>query len=361
MELILIISAFFLGFILVMISVPSIIKVAKAKHLFEPFEERKIHTAIIPPLGGVAIFIGFTLSSIVATDGLHFDTLKYIIASVILMFFIGLKDDLLNIAARKKLVIQIFATIILIALADIRFTNLHGILSTHEIGFFPSFTITLLAILAIINAFNLIDGIDGLASGLAMMSATVFGVWFFIAGHYQFAIMSFALVGTLSGFFLYNVFGKSNKLFMGDTGSLIIGLVIATLVVKFNEFNIIKTAPFAIGAAPAVSLAIISIPLIDTLRVMSIRISQRKSPFAADTNHIHHRIFSLVSNHHLKTTLIIVAANIVIIALAILINSIGINQNLQFVIIFLTGGFISFIPSLILKIKRLRSVQHIAR
>ena len=111
MELILTISAFLLGFILVIISIPSIIKVARAKHLFEPFEERKIHTKIVPPLGGVAIFIGFTISSIIATDGLNFDGLKYIIASVILMFFIGLKDDLLNISARKKLAIQIFAAI----------------------------------------------------------------------------------------------------------------------------------------------------------------------------------------------------------------------------------------------------------
>lgn len=359
MELILTISAFLLGFILVIISIPSIIKVARAKHLFEPFEERKIHTKIVPPLGGVAIFIGFTISSIIATDGLNFDGLKYIIASVILMFFIGLKDDLLNISARKKLVIQIFAAIILITLANVRFTDLQGILGTHEIGFFPSFTITLFAMVVIINAFNLIDGIDGLASGLAMMSATVFGVWFFIAGHYQFAIMSFALVGSLAGFFLYNVFGRSNKLFMGDTGSLIIGLVIATLVVKFNEFNIIKTTPFAIGAAPAVSFAIIIIPLIDTLRVMSIRISQRKSPFTADNNHIHHRLLSLVPSHF-KVTLIIVAANIVIIALAILLNNIGLNRNLQFIVIFLTGVLFSYIPSIVLKIKSLRSVQHVS-
>ncbi len=358
MELILTISALLLGFILVMISIPSILKIARAKHLFEPFEKRKIHTKIVPPLGGVAIFIGFTLSSIIATDGLSFDSLKYIIASVILMFFIGLKDDLLDISARKKLVIQIFAAIILITLANVRFTNLHGILGTHEIGFFPSFTITLFAMVVIINAFNLIDGIDGLASGLAMMSATVFGVWFFIADHYQFAIMSFALVGSLAGFFLYNVFGRSNKLFMGDTGSLIIGLVISTLVIKFNEFNIIKTAPFAIGAAPAVSFAIIIVPLIDTLRVMSIRISHKKSPFTADNNHIHHRLLSLVSSHF-KVTLIIVATNIVIIALAILLNNIGLNRNLQFILIFLTGIIFSFIPSIILKFKSAHSVQHV--
>ncbi len=358
MELILTISAFFIGFILVMISVPSILKIARAKHLFEPFEARKIHTSIVPPLGGVAIFIGFTLSAIIATDGLSFDSLKYIIASVILMFFIGLKDDLLTISPRKKLIIQIFAAIILITLANVRFTNLHGILGIHEIGFIPSVAITLLAMVVIINAFNLIDGIDGLASGLAMMSITVLGVWFYIAGQYQFAIMSFAMVGSLAGFFLYNVFGRRNKLFMGDTGSLIIGIVISALIVKFNEFNIVKTTPFAIGAAPAVSFAIILVPLIDTLSVMSIRISNNKSPFIADNNHIHHRLLTLVNNHFI-VALIIVFANVLIVALAIFLNSKGINGNTQFVVIFLTGIIMSFIPSIILKYRKTHLTQHV--
>ncbi len=126
MEIILTSEAFIISFLLVVISVPPIMRVATAKRLFEPFEERKVHTKIVPPLGGVAIFIGFTLSAIIATDGLSFDSLKYIIASVIIMFFIGLKDDLLVISAQKKLMVQVFAAIILITLGNVRFTNLHG-------------------------------------------------------------------------------------------------------------------------------------------------------------------------------------------------------------------------------------------
>lgn len=356
MEYFLTIGALLIGFIIVLIVIPPILRVARAKHLFEPFEERKVHNTPTPPFGGVAIFIGFTISSILATDGFNFDSLKYIIVAVILMFFIGLKDDLVNISARKKLAIQIFAALILITMGNIRFTNLHGILGTYDVGFITSVTVSLFSMVVIINAFNLIDGIDGLASGLSMMAATVFGVWFFIAGHYQFSIMSFALVGSLAGFFLYNVFGKNNKLFMGDAGSLIIGLVISILVIKFNEFNIVKTNPFAIGGAPAVSFAIIIIPLIDTLRVMTIRISQRKSPFSADNNHIHHRLLSLYHSH-LKVTLIIVSVNVVIIAIAILINHISLNNNIQFLIIFLTGALFSSIPSVLIKIRSLRKIK----
>jgi len=138
MNLVLISSSFIISFILVLIAIPPVLKIAREKHLFEPFEKRKIHSTTIPPLGGVAIFIGFTLSSIIATDGLSFDSLKYIIASVIAMFFIGLKDDLLVISAHKKLVVQIFASVILITLGNVRFTNLQGVLGIHELGFLPS-------------------------------------------------------------------------------------------------------------------------------------------------------------------------------------------------------------------------------
>ncbi len=350
METILIIGAFIIGFLLVMIAVPPIIRVAQAKHLFEAFEERKIHTKIVPPLGGVAIFIGFTLSSIIATDGLSFDSLKYIIASVIIMFFIGLKDDLLNISAHKKLMVQIFAAIILITLGNVRFTNLHGILGTYEIGYLTSLILTAFTMVVIINAFNLVDGIDGLASGLAMLAATTFGVWFFMTENVQFAILSFALVGSLAGFFLFNVFGNRNKLFMGDTGSLIIGLVVSTLVVKFNEFNIVNTTSFAIGAAPSVSFAIIIVPLIDTLRVMSIRIAQKRSPFSPDTNHIHHRVLALVHSHF-KVTIIIVFANALLIAFALFLNHISFNINIQFIFVFLAGVLLSLMPSIILRFK----------
>jgi UDP-GlcNAc:undecaprenyl-phosphate/decaprenyl-phosphate GlcNAc-1-phosphate transferase len=356
MDLILTIGALIIGFLLVMISIPPIIRVANAKHLFEPFDERRIHTKIIPPMGGVAIFIGFTLSSIIATDGISFDALKYIIASVIIMFFIGLKDDLMDISARKKLMVQVFAAVILITLGNVRFTNLHGILGTGEIGYITSIILSIFAMVVIINAFNLIDGIDGLASGLAIIAATAFGTWFFLAGNIQFAILSFALVGSLAGFFIYNVFGNRNKLFMGDTGSLIIGLVISALVVKFNEFNINLSESYAVAAAPAVSFAIIIVPLVDTLRVMTIRIYNKQSPFSPDNNHIHHRLLGLVSSH-LKVTLIIISINIVIIVFALLLNQLKINVNVQFILVLLIGIIFSFIPSALLKIKSAEKIK----
>lgn len=188
-----------------------------------------------------------------------------------IMFFIGLKDDLLTISARKKFLVQVFAAIMLIVMGDVRFTDLHGVFGIQDIGYLTSVSITLLAMIGIINAVNLIDGIDGLASGLTIVGSLIFGIWFYLSGNNQLAIMSFALVGSLSGFFLYNVFGRTNKMFMGDTGSLIIGVLMSTLVIKFNQLNLVPDS-INLRSTPAFSLAVIIVPVIDTLRVMTIRI-----------------------------------------------------------------------------------------
>jgi UDP-N-acetylmuramyl pentapeptide phosphotransferase/UDP-N-acetylglucosamine-1-phosphate transferase len=148
---------------------------------------------------------------------------------------------------------------------------------------------------------------------------------------------------------------------MGDTGSLIIGLVISALVVNFNEFNIDNSVVYAVEAAPAVSFAIIIVPLVDTLRVMTIRISNKKSPFSADTNHIHHRLLELVPSH-LKVTMIIVSFNAVVIAFSLLLNQLSLNVNIQFLLVFILGVIFSLIPSMILRVKtseKIKDPKHI--
>jgi UDP-N-acetylmuramyl pentapeptide phosphotransferase/UDP-N-acetylglucosamine-1-phosphate transferase len=350
MELLHAIGALIIGFLLVVFTIPSIIKIARAKKLFEDFDDRKIHTQLVPPLGGVAIFIGFILSTVITSYDLSFDSLKFIFAGVVLMLFIGLKDDLMNISARTKLIVELFACFIIIVLGDVRISNFQGILGIYEIGYFESIGITILAIVTIINAFNLVDGVDGLASGLGMLAALVFGIWFFITGYYPFSTIAFALVGSMFGFFLYNVFGNSKKLFMGDTGSLIIGFVLSILVIKFNELSYLKATSRSIASAPMVSFAIIFVPLIDTIRVMTIRISQKRSPFSPDKNHLHHTLLKLFNNH-LKVTLTLVFSNIVVIVFALVLNKMDININLQFLMMFLFGLGLSFIPSMFLKNK----------
>lgn len=350
--------AAFTGSAVVLASVPPILRVARAKNLFDSIDERKIHSGTIPPLGGVALFIGFVLASVVATQDYFFTTLKYIFAAIMLLFFVGLKDDLMIISAWKKFLVQVVASLLLITMGDVRITSFQGMMGISAIHSITSICITLFVMLVIINAFNLIDGIDGLASGLGILAASVFGVWFYLAGFPEYAILSFALVGSLSVFFLYNVFGHRNKLFLGDSGSLVLGLVLSVFLVKFNELNLVRSTPFSVAAAPSVSFAIVIVPLIDTLRVMSIRLMQGKSPFLPDKNHIHHRLLTLMPNHF-KVTLTIIAANALLIGFSFLLNYWSFNVNVQFILVFITAIFLASVPSICIKVLKVKKTNAI--
>lgn len=346
------IFGFILAFALVTITIPPLIRVSIAKYLYDTPNSRKVSKTIVPTLGGVAIFIGFILSTIIATDGYNFNELKYLVAAVIIMFFIGLKDDLMDISAFKKLTVQITTALLLIVFGGFRFTNMQGAFGFYEISYPISFIITLFTIIALINAFNLIDGIDGLASGVSLLISLVFGTWFIVAGHYEYGIMSYCLAGSLFAFFLFNVFGKKHKMFMGDTGSLIIGVVMVILIIKFNELNINNNTSWAVFNAPVVSIGILIIPIIDTLRVFFIRISERRSPFSPDMNHIHHTFIKL-GNSHLRSTLYIIGINIAFIIFTISLHRILDINNLM-LCIFTLGFIIAYIPKLILNIKQAR-------
>ncbi len=347
MELILVTSAFVIGFIFTNVMIPPIVKVAHAKRLFDPCTGRKIHKQVVPPLGGIAIFAGIVISAIIATDGLSFDALKYIVAAVTILFFIGLKDDLMDISARKKFVVQIIAAVILVTLGNIRLTNFHGILGIHEVNYPVSVFISVLLTVALINAYNLIDGIDGLASGITIMTASIFGILFYLSNQPQYAVLSFSLVGSLSGFFIFNVFGKKNKMFMGDTGSLIIGLLISVLLIRFGEVSL-SNKVLGSKISPVILLSLVIVPLLDMIRVMSIRMSHGRSPFSADNNHIHHRLL-LFFPKHLTVTLIIISTNILIVFLAFMLNTTALNINFQIALIIFLELFLSYIPCIILK------------
>jgi len=183
-----------------------------------------------------------------------------------------------------------------------------------------------------------------------MLAATAFGSWFFISGHFNYAILSFSLVGGILGFFYYNVYGKKNRIFMGDTGSLVLGTIMSVIVIQFNEFNIDQTQPFAIASAPAVSFGILIYPLIDTLRVFTIRLLQFKSPFVADKNHLHHRMLTLGFSHR-KATYTIMTMNFIFILLVFALRNLGIIQVMGFIFVF--GGILFMLPAYFIQKRKL--------
>jgi len=348
-----IITSFLLAIGISLYAVPIVIRVAHSLKLMDNPNERSAAKSPIPTLGGIAIFISFVFASTVGMSGNELPEMIYILSAVILMFFVGLKDDILMLSPWKKLVAQLIASSIIVFFAKIRFTNLHGFLGIGDIGMIPSVLLTFFVIIVIINAFNLMDGIDGLAAGLSMLAGIVFGGWFFISGHHDYAILSIALVGATAGFFYYNLYGKENKIFMGDTGSLVLGTLMAIIVIRFNEFNIDQTQPFAIASAPAVSFGILIYPLVDTIRVFIIRMLQFKSPFTADKNHLHHRLLTLGFSHK-RATYTIISINIIFIIPVFALQHIGIIPLMGFIIIssgvlFMTPAFFIYRKHLIKK------------
>lgn len=272
---------------------------------------------------------------------------------MVVIFFIGIKDDILIIAPDKKLLGEIIASLIVILLGNIRFTSLHGFLGVHEIPYIASILLTCFVFIVIINGFNLIDGIDGLASGIGIVLSAFFGVWFYLIGNYEYAVLSAAVAGSLMAFFRFNVYGKKNKIFMGDTGSLLVGLFMSFIVVKFNEINAVLQGPYAIKAAPAVSFGVLIVPLFDTLRVFLIRISRKQSPFRPDKNHMHHLLLK-IGYSHLGATIRIVAVNIIFIALAVSMQSLGIFTLM--IVNLLIASLFSFLPEFFRRKNKVRQL-----
>jgi UDP-N-acetylmuramyl pentapeptide phosphotransferase/UDP-N-acetylglucosamine-1-phosphate transferase len=244
---------------------------------------------------------------------------QYYIASFVLIFFLGMKDDIIIISPTKKFLGQVAAAAILVYKSHLLITNVHGLFGFEEIHPFVSYLLSLLSIVVIINAFNLIDGVDGLAGGLGLISTLVFGTFFLINGNVAYAGLAFSFAGCLVGFLYYNF--SPARIFMGDTGSLLTGLVNSILVIKFIQTgNSYSTYP--IFSAPAVAFAVLLLPLMDTLRVFSIRIISGRSPFKADRNHIHH-LFLNKGFDHRSVTVSCVLATIAVTAIAFFLQHIG--------------------------------------
>ena len=339
-NLILIESLLF-AFMITYISVPSIVEVAKLKKLYDVPNGRTSHEKITPTLGGMAIFSGFVISSMIFVDIAQIVYVQYILASMIVIFFLGLKDDTVGLSPMKKFVGQIIAAGIVIDLGGIKLESFYGVAGIHGLDYYSSDLFSLFVIIAIVNALNLIDGIDGLASGVGIIASAAFGTWFYLNGDVQLAILSATLIGALTAFFIYNVFADKNKIFMGDIGSLMLGFMLSIFAIQFIELNGHSTGAYKISAAPAVAIGILIIPIFDTIRVFGIRIAKGKSPFKADKRHVHHYLLELTGSHR-KSTCILIFVNVLFIALAFLLRDMRIT--LLVTILFALAGLLSFLP-----------------
>ncbi|MDR1170575.1 MAG: undecaprenyl/decaprenyl-phosphate alpha-N-acetylglucosaminyl 1-phosphate transferase [Prevotellaceae bacterium] len=306
-------AALIIGFF----SIPKVVKVAIKKDLVAKPNHRTSHTGRIPNVGGISIFISFILALLITSDFNLDGGIQFLIFTALVLFFVGLYDDIMIISAKRKLMGELFGISAMIFLGNLRLTNLHGFFGVHEITYLASVLLTFFVTIVIINAINLIDGIDGLASGVGIIVSLFFGIYFTLTGNGQLAVVAFSLLGALIPFFIYNVFAKRGKIFMGDAGALVLGVILAALTISFNEVNITNTSPYHILNAPMVSLCILVLPMFDTIRVFTVRIIHKKSPFSPDKNHLHHMFLALGYSHK-QATGILLLINIVYIGIGLL-------------------------------------------
>ena len=317
------------SFIITFLAIPVVIQVAEKKKLYDIPDERKLHTRLVASLGGVGIFGGFILASLLSIQGYQNPEFQYFFSFSIIIFFLGLKDDIMILSASKKFVGQIIAASILIHLGGIRLDSMHGVLGFNELPEGFGLALSYLTIIVVINSFNLIDGVDGLAASLGVLTMTVFGVYFFAIDYQAYALMAFAMAGSLVAFLIFN--HNPAKIFMGDSGSLLIGLINSILVIKFINVSNTPFVAVPVQSAVAVGFAILLVPLLDTLRVFGIRIFKGRSPFTPDRNHVHHLLLDSGLNHA-AVTFTCVGLNIGFIVLAWTGKSIGPNYLLSIIL-----------------------------
>lgn len=327
------ISAIFAG-----ILIPQILLISFRKKLYDSVDERKIHQGVVPRLGGIAFkpVIFFTVSLLLGINFLmgyteFVDNFNYNIAelsfglcSIVVLYLVGVADDLIGVRYRAKFIAQILCGI-LIVLSGLGFTSLGGVCMIEAIPSWLSSAITIFMAVFIINSINLIDGIDGLASGLSAVALLYYGIDFYILGEYVYAIVALSTLGTVVPFFIYNVFGdaeKGQKIFMGDTGALTIGMLLCMFSLK-----ICQLAPNNSAFHPemVVAFAPLIVPCFDVVRVFIGRVRRGYHPFEPDKTHIHHKLLDLGVSHRVAMISILLFSGAITAGNVFLADSVNIN------------------------------------
>lgn len=332
MDIAYILTPFGFALIATIMLIPVWISVCRKFRLFDEPDERKHHTVMVPSMGGIAIFAGIFCSFLVFGQVQDNTALQYLLGAVLILFFTGFFDDLINVSPLKKIIFQSVSTIIAFY-AGFRIDHLGGILGIYEIPEVMQLPLTLWFVVLFTNAYNFIDGADGLAGSIGVIMSSSLGAVFYHYGIYDYSILCFCITGALLGFLFYNF--SPAKIFMGDTGSLVIGFTTAILAVKLLNPEINSGVE---KVSPAYLVAALFIPLFDFIRVVILRSSKGYSPFKADRNHIHHLILKQGFGHR-SVAIIMASFHLMIMSLHHLMVDVSVNL---FMVIATLAGILFF-------------------
>jgi UDP-N-acetylmuramyl pentapeptide phosphotransferase/UDP-N-acetylglucosamine-1-phosphate transferase len=335
------------SFVITYFSIPAIIRLSLAKGLYDKPDGRKKHGTRISPLGGMAIFGGLLISFVFFTAHLANPALNSVLVGLFILFITGVKDDLYPLSPFKKMIGQLLAVSVVVWQGKIRLLSFYGLFGIWELPYGISIAISLFLFLAIINSFNFIDGINGLSSVIGVIVSLTYSYWFWYSNDVLFLILALCIAGALLGFMRYNLLKA--QIFMGDSGSMVLGFFAAMLTMNFLKIN--EALPneqmfFIHLAALVFAFSILIIPAVDTLRVVFLRVViKKRSPFAADRNHIHHALLD-IGLSHLQATLVLASVNVFFILLTWLLNPV-LRAKFIFILIFLLAIALAQIPFLI--------------
>jgi len=325
------------------LAIPKLIYFAEKLRLLDDAGDRSSHKGSTPFFGGIAIFTGIICSLLFWAD---IENIQYILVSILIVFIVGVIDDLRQITAFKKLIGQIIATLILIFLGDMHIDSMHGVLGVYDLPLWIGTLFTIFVVIVITNGYNLIDGVDGLAGGIGLLSSFSFGVIALIMEQTDMALIAFTLMGALFGFLKYNVFPA--RIFMGDTGSLVVGMILSILAINCIKYGLVTETFKLQNKGPLLAISFLAIPLFDSLRVFVIRSVKGDGPLVAGRDHIHHAFLDLNYGHKYTSIVLCAISAFLILGSYFLLEY---NVNVSIAVLAGVSYLVLFIPFYILKSK----------
>lgn len=290
---------------------PTLVKIATLKNIVDNPDARKLNKVPIPVLGGVGVFFGVMLSLSVAGYYIPDMSIQFeLIIAMLIMLYTGVGDDILSLSPRLRFGVQIFTVCLMMFLGGIYIDDFHGLWGVFDLPIAVAIVLTLVSCVGIINSINLIDGVDGLCSGYGMFASILFATCFQRMGDVSYATLAYAVFGALIPFMLHNMFGRRYKMFMGDGGSLVLGFICSLFVMRVIQsgYDVVT------GSTISFTLAVLAVPVFDTLRVMTARMLQRRSPFSPDKTHLHHMFIALGFSHVITALNVIFLNGLVVVA-----------------------------------------------
>lgn len=319
-------------------SFPKILQMAMMKNLVDNPDARKLQKTPIPVLGGMAVYFGLVFGMLIASTMIDCSSLTGLLTAGTILFFVGMLDDFLGLRPSTRFVFEIVCVGALVLNSGLSIDTLQGLWGIQEMPYWVSVGLTIFAGVGIINAINMIDGVNGLSSGLCIQSSLIFGLIFFLKGDYANACLGCCLAASLYLFLLHNVFGHTSRMFIGDSGTMMIGLIVIWFVMNMLNSDMLYTHQVFNGfaSAAALALAIMSVPVFDTLRVMTLRMVQGRSPFSADKTHLHHMFIEMGVSHSI-TSLCMILMNLTIVGIWLVGFCLGFSLESQMYMVILSG------------------------